>query len=75
MQDFLQKKTFFYKNNKFFIEYMTTIYFNCIHLSYKKAAFIPDASIGGSEDNILSTSVHCKGFGMKLSVRASSLHI
>ncbi len=25
---------------------MTTIYFNCIHVSYKKAAFIPDASIG-----------------------------
>ena len=52
MQDFLQKKTFFYKKNKFFIEYMTTICFNYIHVLHKKAAFIPDASIGAFAANM-----------------------
>lgn len=46
MQDFFAKENIFLQKNKFFIECMTTIYFNCIHVSYKKAAFIPDASIG-----------------------------
>lgn len=39
----------------------------------------PDYSPGqarrGSDDGILSTSVHRKGFGMKLSARASSLYV
>lgn len=53
MQDFFAKENiFFYKKNKFFIEYMTTIYFNCIHVSYKKAAFIPDTSIGAFAANM-----------------------
>lgn len=55
MQDFLQKKTFFYKKNKFFIVYMTTIYFNCIHVSYKKSAFIPDACIGDESRKYVTT--------------------
>lgn len=37
--------------------------------------YSPGQARGGSDDGILSTSVHRKGFGMKLSVRASSLYV
>ena len=39
------------------------------------ADYSPWQARGGSDDCILSTSVHHKGFGMKLSARASSLYI
>ena len=37
--------------------------------------YSPGQARGGSDDCILSTSVHHKGFGMKLSARASSLYV
>ena len=37
--------------------------------------YSPWKARGGSDDGILSTSVHRKGFGMKLSARASSLYV
>ena len=37
--------------------------------------YSPGQARGGSDDGILSTSVHRKGFGMKLSARASSLYV
>ena len=40
-----------------------------------KTDYSPGQARGGSDDCILSTSVHHKGFGMKLSVRASSLYV
>ena len=40
-----------------------------------KSDYSPGQARGGSDDCILSTSVHHKGFGMKLSARASSLYI
>ena len=39
------------------------------------ADYSPGQARGGSDDCILSTSVHRKGFGMKLSARASSLYV
>ena len=40
-----------------------------------KTDYSPGQAHGGSDDCILSTSVHHKGFGMKLSARASSLYV
>ena len=40
-----------------------------------KTDYSPGQARGGSDDGILSTSVHRKGFGMKLSARASSLYV
>ena len=40
-----------------------------------KTDYSPGQARGGSDDCILSTSVHHKGFGMKLSARASSLYV
>lgn len=57
MQDFFAKENIFLQKNKFFIECMTTIYFNCIHVSYKKAAFIPDASIGVLRRNSITNTI------------------
>lgn len=50
------------------------------HTSFFEASFYssdysPGQARGGSDDGILSTSIHRKGFGMKLSVRASSLYV
>ena len=73
---------FLFRRIGFFIEFFQAFFHFFVVLSGNleivfvvKTDYSPGQASGGSDDCILSTSVHHKGFGMKLSARASSLYV
>jgi len=73
---------FLFRRIGFFVEFFQAFFHLLVILSGNleivfvvKTDYSPGQAREGSDDCILSTSVHHKGFGMKLSARASSLYV
>ena len=73
---------FLFRRIGFFVEFFQAFFHLLVILSGNleivfvvKTDYSPWQAREGSDDCILSTSVHHKGFGMKLSARASSLYV